>query len=130
MNNEQWKRFFKVCCTKLGNGDNTIVQSETWCCWTTFERLNLDGGYWTCGLPNHSDIGNTGITDGGVWGQPFPFSSIAHIQIPKKFYWERVQDGRFESGFKDQDLQSLSKELEAYEIPHTLNEYTLEIKCY
>jgi len=88
--------------------------SETWCSWTTFGRLAAsDAGYWTAGLPNSANIGDTYIGDGGVWGQPFHFSDLAHLIVPGKFV---TDDGVV----KTQDIQRLSARLGALGVPHKL----------
>ena len=55
------------------------------CAWTLFDRLSSDLHYWTCGLPALNDVGDTHIKDSGVWGQPFLYSSLAHIVVPRHF---------------------------------------------
>ena len=98
--------------------------SDTWCSWTTFRRLaENDAGYWTAGLPNAEDIAETHIKDGGVWGQPFSFVEIAHVIVPRTFI---TDDGTV----KSQDIESLSRQLNAFTIPCRLSVGILEIKVY
>lgn len=105
--------------------------SESWCAWTTYRRIGEDFGYWTSGLPALEDIGATGIADGGVWGQPFSYSELAHVVIPRTFYWEsRTAAGQFESGLRSQDIDELSFRLSAAGVEHRATDLVLEIKLY
>ena len=125
MTDAQWGLFFKTCAVVLGGkGDHSINFSDTWCSWTTFHRLTEnDAGYWAAGLPNAEDIGESCIKDGGVWGQPFHFSEIAHVIIPRTFIAE--------DGHKTyQDIARLSEELRKVGIPCRLTSGILEIKVY
>lgn len=79
MTDEQWRTFFMAAFNILGEGDFFAARSKTRCGWTTFKRLSSDAGYWSSGLPNPSDIKQNCIGDGGVWGQPFFYSDIAHL---------------------------------------------------
>jgi hypothetical protein len=130
MTNEQWGKFFRISHGILGKGSYSAFHSESWCSWTTYSRLNEDAQYWASGMPNEDEITNSGIKDGGTWGQPFSFQEIAHIIIPRKFYWESTGGADFHSEFKRQDLDSLSRALTDLEFPHRLTELVLEIKCY
>lgn len=67
--------------------------------------------------------------DRGPWGQPFSYQEIAHVVIPRAFYWETAA-GPFDSGRKTQDIQRLSRELTAAGIPHRLTDLVLEVKLY
>ncbi|TBW47478.1 hypothetical protein EZI54_22735 [Marinobacter halodurans] len=127
---EIWKRFFETCCEVLGVGSHVAMRSDNWCSWTTYDRLTLDAEYWSSGLPTAKEIGDIGIGDGGVWGQPFSYSQIAHLIVPRKFYWESFESGEFRDGFKEEPLESLSKVLETKDVPHRLTDLVLEIKCY
>lgn len=71
MNPAQWHQFFLVASEVLGPGSHVARFSESWCSWTTFDRLLVDAGYWAAGIPARRDIFETHIGDGGVWGQPF-----------------------------------------------------------
>lgn len=104
--------------------------SPSWCAWTTFGSLSTGIHYWTSGLPALSDINNEFIGDSGVWGQPFLYKDLAHIVIPKEFFWESLGEGEYESGVKLQDISRLSNELTVNGIPHRLTDALLEIKLY
>ncbi|MET2467034.1 hypothetical protein ABXT21_23600 [Ralstonia sp. SM1864_UCD524_TZ4] len=130
MNDEAWKTFFTACADILGTGASTAAQSNTWCSWTTFNRLREDAGYWQRGLPNHSDIYDAWIGDGGVWGQPFLYADLAHIIVPREFYWERISQEGFESGVRVQDIDNLSVELRTKRVDHRKTDLLLEIKLY
>ncbi|ABM93657.1 hypothetical protein Mpe_A0695 [Methylibium petroleiphilum PM1] len=130
MSDEQWRQFFLLCNRILGKGHAVAEFSESWCAWTTFERLSRDAGYWTAGLPGTEDVLSTCIGDSGVWGQPFPFQEIAHLIIPKQFYWERIEPGSFANGSKPQDLTRLAQALEGARLPHRVTESVLEVKLY
>jgi hypothetical protein len=130
MNDHQWKIFFTICADTLGESGYMSHLSDNWCSWTTFSRLNHDAGYWTSGLPKTSEINDTSISDGGTWGQPFSYKDIAHIIIPRSFYWELSENGSFNSGSKSQEIYNLSKKLSMASVPHQSSELLLEIKCY
>jgi len=130
MTDEQWRTFFTAAFDILGEGDFFPARSKTRCGWTTFTRLSSNAGYWSSGLPNPNDIKQNCIGDGGVWGQPFFYSDIAHIIVPKEFDWELVEDKKFYSGTKTQDIEALSKELHRLEVPHRITPRLLEIKLY
>ncbi|MDO3566066.1 hypothetical protein [Ralstonia pseudosolanacearum] len=130
MNAGAWKNFFTTCAAILGEGAPAAAKSNTWCSWTTFKRLREDTGYWQSGLPNPSDIHDEWIGDGGVWGQPFSYTDLAHIIVPREFYWEQVSQEGFESGVRVQDIESLSTELRAKGIEHRKTDLLLEIKLY
>lgn len=104
--------------------------SESWCAWTTFASLESDINYWKRGLPHEEDILDTYTADGGVWMQPFHYEQFAHFLIPATFYWEKVENGEFNCGHKEQDIRRLSRELTEASIPHRLTELVLEIKLY
>ena len=130
MSNKQWLELFRICRTVLGTGDQLPMRSESWCSWTTFSRLNEDAKYWAAGVPNIEELTESGIQDGGIWGQPFSFNEIAHLIIPQKFYWESSCNQTFNSGFKSQDIKLLSHTLTAHELPHRITDLVLEVKCY
>jgi hypothetical protein len=120
----QWQRFFEICADTLGKGHSQIGRSQSWCSWTTFDRLaTSDAGYWTHGLPQRKDIHETHIGDGGAWGQPFGYEDLAHILIPRAF----VRDDGTEL---TQDLELLASRLSAEGIPFRKTELVLEIKLY
>ena len=130
MKNDQWNKFFEVCSSVLGKGSDRAFDSESWCSWTTYSRLSEDAGYWVSGIPNKDEITANGVKDGGTWGQPFGFEEIAHIIIPRRFYWESGDGPEFKHGYKQQDIVSLASALSDQSIPHRLTELVLEIKCY
>jgi len=106
------------------------ADSTSWCAWTTFGSLSTDIKYWTSGLPALGDINNEFIGDSGVWGQPFLYKDLAHIIIPKEFFWERLDGHEYESGVKTQDISRLSSELHVRGVSHRLTDVLLEIKLY
>lgn len=133
MTDQHWKRFFEACANVLGSGGHrNPALSTTWCAWTLFDRLSSDLHYWTCGLPALTDVGDAHIKDSGVWGQPFLYSEIAHIVIPRHFDWEAgdFKDDTHTHGTKTQDLDNLSKLLSSIDVPHRLTDLVLEIKLY
>lgn len=128
-----WRSFFFACveCLKPGDFKRSPSPDASWCAYTTFSRLGSDAGYWTSGVPLAEDIGECGINDGGVWGQPFAYDDIAHVIIPRTIYWEDIREGRWLSdGHAVQDIDSLSLALKAKGIEHHLTARVLEIKCY
>ena len=130
MNNSDWKAFFHASLDVLGKGASLAVNSDSWCSWTTFRRLKEDAGYWNAGLPDAGDIFDGNIGDGSAWGQPFAYSDIAHLVIPREFYWKKISESGFESGTKYQDIDTLSKKLNDLGIQHRKTELVLEIKLY
>lgn len=130
MTNQQWQTFFRICAEVLGAGAHRAAQSESWCAWTTFASLTDSVHYWTAGLPAEADLSAIGTTDSGTWGQPFLYQDLAHVIIPREFYWQIVQPGHFENGTRQQDIRALSLELTSAGIEHRLTELILEIKLY
>lgn len=130
MDDKNWNLFFQICANTLGTGANIAANSDSWCSRATFRRLKDDAGYWVAGLPNAADILATHIRDGGVWGQPFSYADIAHIVIPRQFYWERISEGGFESGTKYQNIETVAKELREIGIQYRITDIILEIKLY
>jgi hypothetical protein len=133
MTDHQWKTFFEACAKVLGSGGHhNPALSTTWCAWTLFDRLSSDLHYWACGLPALRDVGDSYIKDSGVWGQPFLYSSLAHIVIPREFDWEAgdFMNDTHTHGTKTQDLLGLSAALRSTDIPHRLTDLILEIKLY
>lgn len=129
MTDQQWLVFFKICARILGPGDHRPTERGSWCAWTTFASLQEQLHYWSAGLPRESELGATGVADGGTWGQPFSYQDIAHIVIPREVYWE-VAAPDFTHGSKLQDIQRLSSELDAARLQHRLTELVLEVKLY
>ena len=131
MRNDQWKAFFLACRDVLGQGANNSQLSESWCAWTTFAALEFGGiHYWTCGIPSRSEILDTHIEDGGLWSQAFSYDDIAHVVVPKTFYWETVGGPGFQNGTKTQDICALSERLSRKGIDHRITDLVLEIKLY
>ncbi|MGM9483947.1 hypothetical protein ACS5PN_22305 [Roseateles sp. NT4] len=133
MTDQQWKTFFEACATVLGSdGHRDPAKSTTWCAWTLFDRLSSDLHYWTCGLPALQDVAGSHVKDGGVWGQPFLYTTLAHIVIPRTFDWEAgdFADDTHTHGTKVQNLDELSRVLASSGVPHRLTDLVLEIKLY
>ena len=130
MSDLDWFNFFSSCNEVLGKGSRVAQHSESWCSWTTFDRLQEDCFYWQSGLPNKGEFDHKYIKDGGVWGQPFSYSEIAHIIIPARFYWESFPGKGWECGHKYQDIRLLSDHLASLSVPHRLTDIVLEVKLY
>ena len=130
MTANQWQTFFRLCAKILGAGSRHAAQSKSWCAWTTFGSLSESVHYWAAGLPADADLENVGTTDSGTWGQPFLYKDLAHVIIPREFYWEIIEPGRLENGTRQQDISALSNELISAGIEHRLTELVLEIKLY
>lgn len=132
LSDEEWRRFFLLCADLLGPGDAVRQRSKSYCVFTCFDRLTVDVHYWSCGLPRKEDVRDGWIGDGGVWGQPFSFSDLAHIVIPRTFGTEYYgEDGSWlEYKEQHQDIEGLSHALAAEGIDHRLTDLVLEIKCY
>ena len=133
MTDQHWKMFFEACANVLGSdGHRDPARSTTWCAWTLFDRLSSDLHYWTCGLPAFKDVGDTHIKDSGVWGQPFLYSELAHVVIPRRFDWESgdFSDDTRAYGVKVQDIDAVSKVLSSIGVAHRLTDLVLEIKLY
>jgi hypothetical protein len=121
---------FTEACRLFGRGEYRERFSETWCSWTTFARLQSDAGYWTSGLPNAPEVLDTYIRDGGTWGQPFLYAHIAHLIIPRQFFWDHAEPGHYESGYKYQDVEALAASLSGSGIPFRISPYAFEVKLY
>ena len=130
MNDKDWRTFLTVARNILGKGEAYTWASECWCAWTTFSSLSHELTYWKKGLPDVSELQESKTSDGGLWGQSFQYSDIAHFIIPAQFYWERVINGNFSSGYKSQDINKLSEALKTCGISHRLTDSVLEIKLY
>ena len=125
-----WQRFLAIASNHLAFKPCEVPGKWSWCGWTTFERLGEDAGYWTASLPLESELLSEGTSDGGSWGQPFRYTQLAHVLVPRRFYWEEISAEGFNSGVHEQDVQGLSDLLAAEGIFHRLNEYVLEVKLY
>lgn len=130
MDDAQWRRFFLISAERLGRGHRDAASSSSWCSYTTFERLIGDAGYWTMGLPAAEEVETWGIRDSGTWGQPFRFHDLAHLLVPREFYWERGLGTDWECGYRTQDLVGLSTALRASAVEHRLTDLVLEIKLF
>jgi hypothetical protein len=125
-----WHRFLAVASRHLALSPCNVPGKWSWCAWTTFERLREDAGYWTAPLPLETELLAEGTSDGGAWGQPFRYSQLAHVIIPRHFCWEQVSAESFDSGVHEQDVEGLSERMTAEGIVHRLTEYVLEVKLY
>lgn len=130
MDDKMWKIFFEVCAEVLGKGSPDPRTSDSWCSWTTFDRLTEDAGYWTSGLPNPNELADTNVWDGGTWGQPFLYRKLAHIIIPRRFHREIVSEGKLTDGYKEQSVDPLSGKLATQGIVHRKTNLVLEIKLF
>jgi len=130
MSNQEWQTFFRICARVLGKGERRDWASGSWCAWTTFGHICMGPHYWTAGLPGEPDIGEIGTNDSGPWGQPFLYQDLAHIVIPRAFYWELSEPGNYRNGEKPQDIDRLSEELAKANIAHRKTALVLEIKLY
>jgi hypothetical protein len=130
MSDEDWFAFFSICARVLGPGSRREVDSTSWCGWTTFRCLQESVHYWSAGVPSETDLWARGTKDSGPWSQPFLYQDLAHVIVPKTFYWENASASGFSNGTKQQDIEALSRELEAARIQHRLTELVLEIKLY
>jgi hypothetical protein len=129
MDDKQWKVCLQTCRRILGRGDWDAYLSESWCAFTTFSSLEHGVHYFNCGFPAEDDCLDTCTKDGGVWRQSFEYSDLAHLIVPKTFYWERSVNG-FQSGYKQQDIKRLSTEFKKIGIEHRLTDLVFEIKLY
>lgn len=130
MNDGQWRTLLRTCARVLGAGEQLATASRSWCAWTTFESLRSTLHYWSAGIPAEEYLGIAGTVDGGPWGQPFVYQELAHLVVPRTFYWERIESSEFESGTRGQDLERLSQELLLAGIEHRKSELVLEVKLY
>jgi hypothetical protein len=130
MNDTQWKEFLAMCRKVCGHGANVACASESWCAFTTFSSLESYLTYWHVGFPDESDLLDLHTADGGVWGQPFYYGDLAHLIIPRKFRWEKVENGKFSDGYKYQDIDLLSSTLTKASLPHRKTEIILEVKLF
>jgi hypothetical protein len=129
MTDETWKLTLQLCRRILGRGDWDPYLSDSWCAFTTFSAIKHGITYFNCGFPAENECLDTCTKDGGVWRQSFEYCDLAHLIIPRTFYWERTLNG-FQSGYKEQDLLVLAGELEQVHTQFTLSELVLEIKLY
>jgi hypothetical protein len=116
--------------SKYCNG-STPHKMRSWCCWTTFGRLECDTLYWSGELPVEAELDMTSVADGGSWGQPFRYREIAHIIIPRTFCEEHPSGGgEFTQWHHEQDIGGLSKALNSQGVDHNLLPFCVELKLY
>lgn len=84
MTDEQWQVFYRICAQELGVGRGAS-ESRSWCAWTTSRSLGELVHYWAAGIPPEQELGDSGVRDGGPWGQPSLYGDLAHIIIPAEF---------------------------------------------
>jgi hypothetical protein len=131
MTDDSWRKFFSTCARVLGAGRSDAKSSASWCAWTTFASLRQSVHYWSAGIPDESELGAHGTSDGGTWGQPFLYADLAHVIVPGEFYWEHISPMEgFTSGTKRQDLEALSAELTKSAVAHRKSELVVEVKLY
>ena len=130
MTDEQWRTFFQICSRVLGPGSRRAAFSQSWCGWTTFQALREGVTYWEAGVPSENELESSYTTDGGTWGQPFSYQDLAHVIVPRTFDWESGMGAEFKYGTKEQDIDSLSRELAKAGIMHRKTDLVLEIKLY
>jgi len=130
MTNEQWLTFFRVSARVLGQGQRREWGSPSWCFWTVFGDGEDKMHYWSAGLPGEGELGPIGTNDGGTWGQPFDFSHLAHIVLPRTFYWFQEEDGKTVRKERNQNIDLVSRALVEANIAHTKTRRLLEIKLY
>jgi hypothetical protein len=92
--------------------------------------LKEDAGYWTSGLPAANDIGEHQINDAGVWGQPFSYGDIAHVIVPREFFWESPPGPEYAFGSRKQDIAMLSQRLKERRVDHRMTDLVLEVKLF
>jgi hypothetical protein len=129
MNNNDWKLCLTICRQVLGKGDWNPYLSESWCAFTTFSSLTHGIHYFSCGFPSENEFLETRTSDGGLWRQSFKYNDLAHLVVPKTFYWEISENG-FQSGYKEQNISELSVILKAKGIEHRITDLVLEVKLY
>lgn len=130
MTDDKWRMFFIICNRVLDRGSSRADLSENWCAWTTFDSLQDSLHYWSGGLPTEDFLAEDHVRDSSPWSQPFSYRSIAHVVIPRIFYWEITTESGFKNGRKRLDLDRLSLELKGAGIEHRITDLILEIKLY
>lgn len=117
-----WRRILQISSEHLRRDPSPVCHAWSWCSWTTFSRLGEDAGYWQAPLPAIRELLDDYVDDGGTWGQPFRYSDLAHIIVPRRFGWEGSQDSGWEGGYHEQDIIGLSAYLRAEQLDHRLSE--------
>lgn len=133
MDDEKWFRFFRTCAETIAVKSAPAylpVEGGSWCSWTTFDRLVGTAGYWAGPLPTSGELKESFLGHGSNWSQYFHYSQLCHFIVPRKFVWERVEAGHFESGDVNQDIDGVAEILRALQVPHRLTPLVLEIKSY
>lgn len=131
MTDKEWFQFLCLGREILGLGANQSHLADSWFAFTTFNSLSHIVNYWNNGFPDVSDLLEDRTRDGGLWMQSFLYSDIAHIVLPRTFYWEKFTEASgFEFGYKQQDLDKFSAALQQYNIKHRTTDLVLEIKLY
>ena len=131
MNDSDWKYFLKAARKILGKGATQSWASDSWCAFTTFSSLEHLLIYWAKGLPDETELLDKQTLDGGLWSQSFQYQDLAHFIIPARFYWEKYdEDNGFQSGYKNQNIKTLSEELKKKNIVHRITDKILEIKLF
>jgi len=130
MEDANWRACLQACRRVLGKGAWDPSVSESWCAFTTFSSLRHGVHYWACGFPDETELLESETLDGGLWRQAFRYEDLAHLIVPATFYWETRLGGSFRSGYKNQDLASLTGQFEGLQLPYRATELIVEIKLY
>jgi hypothetical protein len=130
MTNDDWRRFFVIAHEILVPGDWRSSKSTSWCAYATFGSLEKGAFYYNAGIPSPFELGIISLKDGGTWREPLSYDELAHIVVPKSFFWETESSGNYASGIRTQDIDGLSRALLHAGIPHRITEIVLEIKLY
>ncbi|MBS9783616.1 MAG: hypothetical protein KGV46_03585 [Pasteurella sp.] len=129
MQKNNWKEVFTLCNEVLGSGSHSREASVNWCAWTTFSSLEEGVFYWESGIPSKNEIYENYVGE-GVWKQPFLYEDLAHLIIPRTFYWERVSGTEFRSGYKKQGIEELALAFNTTDISYSLSKYWFEIRLF
>jgi hypothetical protein len=130
MTDDEWRRFFVIAGEVLGPGEWLSFESKSWCAFTTFESLETGCRYFSHGIPAPDELSDTSIKDGGTWGEPLAYKDLAHLIVPRSFFWETAPSPTYTNGTRTQDIHRLSDALHEAGIPHRCTDLVLEIKLY
>lgn len=130
MNDVEWRMFLSICRRMCGEGAQNAWMSQSWCAFTAFGSFQTYCSYWKFGFPGEKDLAEDRVIEGGVWRQDFHHSHLAHIIIPARFRWEAAHTGKFEEGYRLQDIDRLSSELQRLRLPHRKIDIILELRLY
>ena len=130
MTDDEWRQFFQIAGEVLGPGEWSSAESVSWCAFTTFSSLKMGAEYSNHGIPAASELGATSTTDGGTWGEPISYRDLAHVIVPRTFFWETKPSPNYANGTRHQDIDRLSDALLAAGIAHRLTDLVLEVKLY